>query len=68
MANCIEPLPRSSGDARQPGIILLVPVGLLSARVLGFRPTTQVFTALETIVVNLCWAPPLVGWLRGRPK
>lgn len=44
-------------------IILLVPVGLLSARLLGFSPTTQVLTALETIMANLCWVPPLVGWL-----
>ncbi|MFN7066018.1 MAG: hypothetical protein ACK4OF_07720 [Aquificaceae bacterium] len=45
-------------------IILLVPIGLLGARLLGFSPTTQVYTALETIVANLCWLPPLVGWLR----
>ncbi len=47
-------------------VILIVPVGLLAARLLGFRPDTQVFTALETIAANLCWAPPLVGWLRER--
>ncbi|MHB0856392.1 MAG: hypothetical protein ACYC5M_02350 [Anaerolineae bacterium] len=47
-------------------VILLVPVGLLGARLAGFRPTTQVFTALETIAANLCWVPPLVGWLRER--
>lgn len=47
-------------------VILIAPLGLLSARMLGFRPTTQVYTALETIAVNLCWAPPLVGWLRER--
>ena len=43
-------------------VILVVPMGLLSARVLGFSPTTQTFTALETIAANLCWIPPLVGW------
>ncbi|WP_406662083.1 hypothetical protein V7O66_05755 [Methanolobus sp. ZRKC3] len=43
-------------------VILIVPIGLLSGRVLGFSPTTQTFTALETIVANLCWIPPLVGW------
>lgn len=49
-------------------IILIVPVGLLSARILGFSPTTQVYTALETIAANLCWVPPLVGWLKERKK
>jgi hypothetical protein len=49
-------------------ILLLVPVGLLAARLLGFSPTTQVYTALETIAANLCWLPPLVGWLRDRRK
>lgn len=51
-------------------IILIVPVGLLSVRLLGFSPTTQVYTALETIAANLCWVPPLVGWLaeRGEKK
>jgi hypothetical protein len=47
-------------------VILIVPLGLLSARLLGFSPTTQVFTALETIAANLCWVPPLVGWLHER--
>lgn len=45
-------------------IILVVPVGLLIARLLGFSPTTQIYTAFETIVANLCWAPPFVGWLK----
>jgi hypothetical protein len=45
-------------------IILLVPVGLFVARLKGFSPTTQTYTALETIAANLCWVPPLVGWLR----
>jgi hypothetical protein len=44
------------------GVILTVPVGLLVARLLGFSPTTQVATAIETIAANLCWVPPLVGW------
>jgi hypothetical protein len=44
-------------------IIILVPLGLLGARILGFSPTTQTFTALETIAANLCWVPPLAGWL-----
>jgi len=47
-------------------VILIVPAGLLAARVSGFSPTTQVYTALETIAANLCWVPPLVGWLRER--
>lgn len=45
-------------------IILIVPVGLLIARLQGFSPTTRVFTAFETIAANLCWVPPLVGWLK----
>ncbi len=49
-------------------IILIVPVGLLAARIAGFSPTTQTYTALETIAANLCWVPPLVGWLRERKK
>jgi hypothetical protein len=49
-------------------VILLVPVGLLAARLLGFRPSSQIFTALETIAANLCWVPPLVGWLRERAE
>ncbi len=47
-------------------VITLVPLGLFIVRLLGFSPTTQVYTALETIVANLCWVPPLVGWLRER--
>jgi len=54
------------------GVILLAPVGLLVARLLGFSPTTQVLTAIETIASNLCWVPPVVGWIaekrnRSRP-
>lgn len=44
-------------------VITIVPFGLLGARILGFSPTTQTFTALETIAANLCWIPPLVGWI-----
>lgn len=44
-------------------IILVVPIGLLTARLLGFSPTTQTLTAVETIVANLCWIPPLIGWV-----
>lgn len=47
-------------------ILMLVPAGLLVSRLLGFSPTTQVYTALETIAANLCWLPPLVGWLGDR--
>ncbi len=43
-------------------VIVLVPLGLLAARLLGFSPTTQIYTALETIAANLCWVPPVVGW------
>jgi hypothetical protein len=50
------------------GVILLVPVGLFLARVAGFSPTTQVYTAVETIAANLCWLPPLVGWFVGKRK
>lgn len=44
-------------------VILFVPVALAVARILGFSPTTQVLTALETIAANLCWVPPVVGWV-----
>ena len=47
-------------------VILLVPAGLFIARLLGFSPTTQVTTALETIAANFCWLPPLVGWVSER--
>lgn len=47
-------------------VILIVPFGLIAARAEGFSPTTQTYTALETIAANLCWVPPLVGWLRER--
>ena len=47
-------------------VILIVPAGLLAARIAGFSPATQTYTALETIAANLCWVPPLVGWLRER--
>jgi hypothetical protein len=47
-------------------VIFLVPIGLFLARVIGFSPSTQVLTALETIASNLCWIPPMVGWLRER--
>lgn len=48
------------------GVILVVPFGLGAVRLSGFSPTTQGRTALETIAANLCWVPPLVGWLRER--
>jgi hypothetical protein len=47
-------------------IVFVVPCGLLAARFAGFSPTTQVLTAFETIAANLCWLPPLIGWLRER--
>ncbi len=47
-------------------VIIAVPAGLLTARLLGFSPTTQVRTALETIAANLCWIPPFVGWIMER--
>jgi hypothetical protein len=49
------------GTTGQPPVVLLVPVGLLLVRATGFSPTTQTYTALETIAANLCWVPPLVG-------
>lgn len=49
-------------------VILVVPLALLSARLLGFSPTTQLRTATETIAANLCWLPPLVGWLGERRR
>lgn len=47
-------------------VVLVVPVGLLAARLAGFSPATQTLTALETIAANLCWLPPTVGWWRER--
>ena len=47
-------------------VILIVPFGLLTARFLGFSPTNQKYTALETIAANLCWLPVVIGWLAGR--
>lgn len=47
-------------------LIFLVPVGLLVVRIAGWSPTTQTKTAFETIVANLCWVPPLLGWLGER--
>jgi hypothetical protein len=47
-------------------VVLVVPLALVAARRLGFRPTTQLVTAAETIAANLCWLPPLVGWLSER--
>jgi hypothetical protein len=43
-------------------VVLAVPGALWFARMVGFSPTTQVLTALETIVANLCWLPPAAGW------
>lgn len=47
-------------------VVLIVPAGLFLARVAGFSPTTQRYTALEAIAANLCWVPPLVGALEER--
>jgi hypothetical protein len=47
-------------------VIFAVPAGLFIARMIGFSPSTQVLTAAETIVANLCWVPPLVGSLSER--
>ncbi len=49
-------------------IILIVPVGLLMVRLFGFVPSNQKYTALETIAANLCWLPPVVGWLREKMR
>jgi len=49
-------------------IILAVPAGLLLARFLGFSPTTQTLAAVETIAANLCWLPPLAGYLSERRR
>jgi|SRR6185295_420335 len=47
-------------------IILLVPMGLFAARLLGFSPSTQLSTVAEAIIANVCWLPPLMGWLSER--
>ena len=44
-------------------IILVVPIGILLVRLLGFYPHTQKLVSLETIISNICWLPPLVGIL-----
>jgi hypothetical protein len=49
-------------------VILIVPIGLFLTRAIGFSPSTQVLTALETITSNLCWLPPMVGWLKERQR
>lgn len=49
-------------------VILFVPMGLLVVRIFGFSPTTQKYTALETIAANLCWLPVLVGWYSEKQK
>ncbi len=42
-------------------ILAIVPAGLLGVRLLGFKPDTQIYSAVETIAANLCWIPPLIG-------
>jgi hypothetical protein len=49
-------------------VIIVAAVGLLLLRMAGFSPTTQILTAIETIVFNLGWIPPLVGSLSERRK
>lgn len=44
-------------------VILSLPLVLFLVRAGGFQPDTQVKAALETIVANLCWIPPVVGSL-----
>lgn len=47
-------------------IVLIAPAGLLIGRLAGFSPVTHTLTALETILSDLCWLPPLVGWWTDR--
>jgi len=47
-------------------VLLVAPAALFLARLMGFSPSTQVRTALETILANLCWLPPLIGWMAER--
>jgi hypothetical protein len=49
-------------------LIVAVPVGIFLARSAGFAPETQLLTALEMVVANLCWLPPLVGLLTSREE
>lgn len=44
-------------------VILSLPFVLFLVRAAGYQPDTQVKAALETIVANLCWIPPVVGGL-----
>ncbi|MGB5983745.1 MAG: hypothetical protein WBG37_00455 [Desulfobacterales bacterium] len=50
------------------GALVLVgaPLALLLLRLSGFQPLTYTRTAVETILVSLCWLPPLVAWLKVR--
>src|SRR3546814_793422 len=50
------------------GIVLVAPLGLLTARAAGFSPETQILTAVETILANLCWLPPVMGWWIARRR
>jgi len=49
-------------------VVLALPAALFALRASGFAPTTQVKAALETVVANLCWLPPVVGSLLGRRR
>src|SRR3546814_15984698 len=44
------------------GIVLVAPLGLLTARAAGLRPETQILTAVETIFPNRRLPPPGLGW------
>lgn len=49
-------------------VVLALSVVLFALRASGLAPTTQVKAALETVVANLCWLPPVVGSLLGRDR
>ncbi len=49
-------------------VLTIVPLGLLTARLLGFSPDKNIYVALETVAANLCWVPPLIGYLVEKRK
>ena len=44
-------------------IVTLPFAGIFLVRVSGWRPDTLVLVAVEGILLNLCWIPPLTAWV-----
>ena len=43
-------------------IVTLPFIGLYLVRSAGWRPDLLVMAAIEGILLNLCWMPPLAAW------